>query len=288
MAGGLISVLIPTYNRCRALESTLKSLDCQTETGRPFEVIVVDDGSTDETEAFLQQCSFSYPFRSVRQENRGPAAARNLGLKLIQGDTVLFLNDDCTAAPDLVAQHRRYHREFGECAVLGHIEWSPEIVLAPEVKELARRFYFPYHLIEDPADAGFGYFITGNLSVPVRKVTEAGGFDEEFREAAFEDIELGYRLEQLGLRTRYNPHAIAYHLHQLTFDDLCDRHRKVAYWLYVFLRKHPEAKAAYIHQSALHEEFPIKRIECLQVVLSYMSYRGFKQGRADFDHSGTE
>lgn len=279
----LVSVVIPTYNRSEALQKALEALDAQDQEGRPFEVIVVDDGSTDGTAAYLAKAEFSYPLRSIRQENKGPAAARNRGLELAEGETVLFLNDDCLAAPNLLAEHLRYRREFGEIAVLGHIEWSPEIVLAQEVETLVKTFYFPFQQITDPEDVPFVFFITGNLSVPLAKVREAGGFDEDFREAAFEDIDLGYRLEKLRVRVRYNRSALAYHYHHLDFDDLCDRHQKVGYWLQAFLAKHPEAEIYYQGMLNLYRgDFPVKEVPYLHLILSYMGYRGLKAGWAKF------
>ena len=84
---------------------------------------------------------------------------------------------------------------------------------------------------------------------------KAGGFDEDFREASCEDIELGYRLYRAGLPMRYDPGALAYHLHRLDFDDLFDRQRKFAYWLAIFLKKHPQAKAYYASLPAENDYF---------------------------------
>ncbi|MGE5578211.1 MAG: glycosyltransferase family 2 protein [Syntrophothermus sp.] len=281
----MISVIIPTYNRVNALRRALHALDNQTEEGGPFEAIVIDDGSTDGTATYLQGAAravaFSYPLRHIRQEHKGPAAARNLGLGTAAGGTVLFLNDDCLAAPDLLAQHRKYRREFGECAVLGHIHWSPEIFLAPEVRDLVKEFYFPYYQIQDHENVSFAFFITGNLSVPLQKVREAGGFDEYFSEAAFEDIDLGYRLQRLGVRMRYNPEAVAFHFHDLDFDSLCDRQEKIAYWLYAFLAKHPEAEPFYAGIKEFAQEFPLKKAHCLRVILSYLGHRGLKACKTD-------
>jgi glycosyltransferase involved in cell wall biosynthesis len=241
----LISVIIPTCNRRDILKRSLHALNNQIKDGRPFEVIVVDDGSQDGTADYLKRASFSFPFKYCVRKHKGPAAARNAGLKIAAGVTALFLNDDCLAAPDLLFQHRKYRQAFEDCAVLGQIKWSSEIPLTPTIKELLRVFYFPYYKISDPQNVSFNYFITGNLSVPIKKVMQAGGFDEDFTDAAFEDIELGYRLQRMGMRICYNPQALAFHFHQINYAQFCDRQQRVAYWLAFFVKKHPELKFHY-------------------------------------------
>ena len=283
----LISIIIPTCNRLQILKRTLHSLEKQTEGGQPFEVILIDDGSRDGTADYLKNASFSFPFHFFSQEHKGPAAARNAGLKTAGGKTVLFLNDDCLAAPDLLYQHRRFRQKHGECAVLGRIEWPPEVPLPPAVKELAYDYCFPYKKIINPAYVPFHYFITGNLSAPLPEVVAAGGFDEFFKDAACEDIELGYRLQHRGLRLRYNPASVAFHLHKLDFDQLCNRQLKAAYWFQAFAAKHPEATAHFQGVLACREEYPflenkLENKKALKLILRYMMYRGSKAGKKDF------
>lgn len=283
----LFSIIIPTCNRLQILKRSLHSLEKQTEGGPPFEVILINDGSQDGTADYLKRANFSFPFHFFSQEHKGPAAARNIGLKKAEGNTILFLNDDCLAAPDLLFQHRKFRQEYGECAVLGKIEWSPEISLSPEVKDLADDYCFPYKKIINPANVPFHYFITGNLSAPLPEVIAAGGFDEHFQDAAYEDIELGYRLQRRGLRLRYNPAAVAFHLHKFNFDQLCNRQLKAAYWFQAFAAKHPEAATRFQGAPACRDEFPLlknkyENKKALKLILKYMMYRGSKAGKRDF------
>lgn len=278
----LISVIIPTCNRLPVLKRVLGTLEKQTKEGGPFEVIVIDDGSKDGTAEYLASAGLSFSCSCIRQQRQGPAAARNAGLKRARGETVLFLNDDCLAAPDLLFQHRRGRQKFGECAILGRIEWSAEIPLLPEVRNLIKIYYFPFGKIKTPWNVHFAYFITGNLSMPLKKVLEVGGFDEDFTDAAYEDIELGYRLWQSGSRLCYNPGAVALHVHHLNFDEFCDRQRKVAYWLYAFLAKHPEVMNLYPGLSNYIEKFPFTNKDSYNLILNYMMYRGASAGREAF------
>ncbi len=271
----LFSVIIATRNRADALKRCLQALDRQEESGKPFEVIVVDDGSTDGTETSAKNNSYKFPLKYIKQEARGPAAARNTGLEKACGDIALFLNDDCLAIPGLLTRHRVTHPGQYECTVLGRIEWAPEYDADPLLKELVDKHYFPYYQIVDREEVSFAYFITGNLSVPLQKVKEAGGFDERFSEAAFEDIELGYRLDKMGLNMKYDPEALAYHLHDLDFNALFDRQQKVAYWLNAFLEKHPEAQKLYPGADSA-PGLPVYNRSCLEMILRYASYRGLK------------
>jgi len=279
----LISVIIATRNRSEVLLRSLYALDAQSEEGWPFEVIVVDDGSTDGTGSLVKSASVNFPLSCFSRPPGGPAAARNAGLERAKGRVVLFLNDDCLADGELLARHRERLREYGgECAVLGRIEWAPEVECSALLRELVGKYYFPFYQIEGQEEVSFAYFITGNLSAPLEKIKEAGGFDEDFREAAFEDVELGYRMYQLGVPLKYNPSALAHHAHSLDFDDLFERQRKIAYWLNVFLAKHPEAAKFYpgINTSSL-PELPAGNRSCLEMILRYASYRGLKEGRVE-------
>ena len=94
------SLVIPTYNKKEFLELTLESLVNQTYSHENFEVIVVDDGSTDGTSAFLSE-STHFPFQLVYigQENAGRAAARNAGILRARGETIVFIDDDQIVPP---------------------------------------------------------------------------------------------------------------------------------------------------------------------------------------------
>lgn len=76
---------------------------------------------------------------------------------------------------------------------------------------------------------------------------------------------------------RYDPGALAYHYHHLEFDDIFDRQQRFAYWLAVFLAKHPQAKAFYAGLLAATDHFAVPKRECLQLLLKYAAYRGFKE-----------
>ncbi|MBI3998716.1 MAG: glycosyltransferase family 2 protein, partial [Armatimonadetes bacterium] len=120
-----LSVVIPTLNRREVLKRVLDALAHQTYPADRYEVVVVDDGSTDGTQDVVEAAGRTGPpaVRYVRQTpgKRGPASANNLGIKAAQGEWILFLNDDVVADPHLVEEHVRFHRAYGDIIVQGRV-----------------------------------------------------------------------------------------------------------------------------------------------------------------------
>jgi len=108
-----ISVIIPTFNRAEQLRLCLDSLSRQTAAPETFEVVVVDDGSTDGTEEMLRTYGAPFPLRVEQQANRGPGAARNRGIELAAGAFCLFMDDDILADPQFVSEHLLAQRAGG-------------------------------------------------------------------------------------------------------------------------------------------------------------------------------
>lgn len=189
-----VSVIIPTYNRAPYLARALGALRQQTVAAGAFEVIVVDDGSTDDTAAVLGQ-AWPFPLQSVRQTNQGPAAARNAGIALARSEIILFIDDDVVPAVDLVARHLRAHAEPGR-VVIGRM--APPKGRQPcwaewELRTLERQYT---HMIGGIFEPTPRQFYTANASVRREDVQRAGMFDVRYRRA--EDVELAYRLEEGG------------------------------------------------------------------------------------------
>lgn len=230
MSSPVISIVIPTYNRRTILEKCLKALFQQTGPVPDFEIIVVDNGSNDGTPDFIAHIAEHAPVetRYLCQPNRGPAAARNLGIINARGWLILFLGDDIIATSDLVHKHLRYHVDYpGESlAVLGFVTWSHEIPITPFMRwlEQGEGAQFAYEIVACYADnVPYKYLNTANVSIPRQVLLDVGLFDEDFPSAAQEDVELGFRLSQHGTRIVYAPSAIGYHLHPTTPAQACQR-----------------------------------------------------------------
>ena len=236
------SVVIPTYERPQTLFRVLDALAVQAE-APPFEVVVVDDGSRDDTPARLRAHAPTYPFRHFTQENAGPAAARNRGVREAAGRLVLFLGDDTVPEPGLLAVHARAHAERGAdpVAVLGYTTWPRERRVSPFLHHINEYgLQFGYGLIEDPERVPFNFFYTSNISLPRALLLEVGLFDTTFPYAAWEDIEIAYRMTRRGLRIVYRPEAVTRHHHDISFASFRRRQESSGESAAVFFGKHPE------------------------------------------------
>jgi GT2 family glycosyltransferase len=206
----------------------------------PFETIVINDGSSDDTDAAMSQRR-GIVYR--RQENAGPGRARNHGVSLAQGEFVIFIGDDTVPEPRFVAEHARVHRDSGDdplVAALGYTGWPPgERVTAFMDYINDYGLQFGYRLIEDGAIVPFNFFYTSNISIS-RQLLGSEPFDTTFPAAAWEDIELAYRLDKEGLRIRYNAKAVTRHYHPMTVDSFARRQYTVGKSGAIFYRKHPE------------------------------------------------
>ena len=242
MAVPEVSVVVPTHNRLPVLTEVLSALVRQ-EGAPPFEVVVVDDGSTDGTPEWLRSRSFDLALRVFSQENRGPAAARNTGVSLSAGRWVAFLGDDTVPAVGWLAAHRAAHRRHGDdlhLAVIGYTGWHPRMRVTPFLRYINEHgLQFGYALIRDPEDVPFNFFYTSNLSLS-RELLLAEPFDLRFPYAAWEDIELAYRLKRRGLHLIYEPAATVAHDHPTDLARFAARQERAGYCAVVFYRLHPE------------------------------------------------
>lgn len=211
-----LSVIIPTRDRVEVLTETLERLIVQ-ETVLPFEVVVVDDGSTDATVATVRSRAAHSPVPvSVLEEGpRGPAAARNAGIAAARGTVCLFIGDDTWPRADLVERHGCLHRRRPEAqaALLGHVHWAPESRPSPFMDWLNSGVQFDFAQINDHENVRGSCFYTANVSAKRSFLMGSGGFDEGFPHAAFEDIELGLRLDRAGMRLVYDSAAVVEHFH---------------------------------------------------------------------------
>lgn len=241
-----ITVVIPTINRLAALTRCLAALEVQSLAREQFEVVVVDDGSTDGTTQYLAARAASGTCRYLALSQGGPARARNAGVRTALGRVIVFIGDDIYAAPDFLEQHLRVHAASpgDTTAVVGRTEWAQTVRITPLMR-YDRLGQFDYHDIDagrvDPDNLPFRFFYTSNVSI-ARSFLERHRlhFDEEFRHAMGEDGELAYRAFRHGLRLRYRPEALAYHDHPVTFTASRARFRLKGEVTILQARKHPE------------------------------------------------
>ncbi len=241
-----VSVVIPTYDRMDTLPEVLDALAAQ-QGAPPFEVVVVDDGSpggpAEYLEAQARSGLGSARLRFVVQENHGPAMARNRAVAMAEGGLVAFLGDDTVPSAGWLARHVEAHESrdgSSPTAVIGYTAWHSRMRLTPFLRYINDHgLQFGYALIEDPEDVPFNFLYTSNLSLP-RDLLVREPFDLGFPYAAWEDIELSYRLQRHGLRLVYEPSAEVAHDHPTDLARFAIRQERAGYCAVVFHRLHPE------------------------------------------------
>lgn len=233
-----LSVVIPTYNRLPILQKCLTALEHQqlrADSIAGYEVIVVDDGSTDQTVPWLQQADLPHT-KLVQQDHQGPAAARNLGVEQAIGDTIIFIDSDLVVTERFLQAHVDALRQGQK--TLGHdrLFTYGSVINTCNFEQPSAE---PYKL----TDFSAAYFATGNVAIGRDWLEKAGLFDTQFQLYGWEDLELGVRLKQFGLKLIKCPEAVGYHWHPpFTLDQLprlIDREIQRGRMGVLFYQKHP-------------------------------------------------
>ena len=239
-------MIIPTFNRWETLLKSLLALKKQTIDASAYEIIVVNDGSTDN--AYMGMSCFDKlgipNLKHLSQNKNGPGSARNLGIRHANGKILLFLGDDITASENLLEEHFLFHnKRFKEknIACLGYLTWPLNFSPAPFLQFLESWGQFLFENISDEDVLDYNYFYSSNISLKKDFLDEKNlSFDEDFKEAAWEDIEFGYRGEKEGLKIIFNRNAVGFHNHCQTLESSINRMGTSGRYLFVFLKKWPE------------------------------------------------
>ena len=221
MPGPSVSVIVPTYNRPVRLRRCLEALGETTYPREWFEVIVVDDGSSEPVDAVVEPVRDRLDVRLLRQANAGPAAARNAGAAVAHGGLLAFTDDDCRPAPGWLGALAGAHAETPDVLLGGWTENAlPENPYARVSQRLVSYLYAYYN----DRDSGASFFTSNNLAAPAEAFHRLGGFDTTFPLAAGEDRELCDRWQASGRSLRYVPHALVLHEHGMTLRGFWRQH----------------------------------------------------------------
>ncbi|MEL4898180.1 glycosyltransferase family 2 protein [Crocosphaera sp. Alani8] len=247
-----ISVVIPTYNRKPILEKCLKALEKQElkdDKVSGYEVVLVDDGSTDGTLEWLEENKHNFPHVSrFSQDHLGPAAARNLGVNKAKGDIIIFIDSDLVVTETFLQSHAN--------------------ALVEGRKKLGNDRLFTYGAVintcnfDDPrsepykiTDYSAAYFATGNVAIARKWLEKVGLFDTRFQLYGWEDLELGVRLKELGLKLIKCPEAPGYHWHPpfnlAQIPNLIDKEIQRGRMGVLFYQKHPTFEVRLMIQMTL-------------------------------------
>ena len=244
----LISVVIPTYNRLPILIKCLNALENQffIENPHNYEILIVDDGSTDGTTDWLKNNIDIFPhLRLLQQSHGGPAMGRNLGVNNSKGDLIVFIDSDLIVDKFFLSNHVDS--------------------LTSAWKKLGNRKCFTYGSVINTSnfdnpnsesfklqDLSWAYFATGNVAIDKKVLEISGLFDTSFQLYGWEDLELGERLRNMGVKLIKCPKAIGYHWHPaLALDQiphLIQIEKERAKMGLVFYQKHPTFRVKFIIQ----------------------------------------
>lgn len=209
------SVVVATYNRSALLTGVVGAIVGQTLPRERYEVIVVDDGSTDGTEALGAELAERHGLRYLRQDNQGAAAARNRGIREASGDVVAFTDDDCLVPPDWLARLADgYARHPEVVGVGGRLVAEASALRASAVARYEERVGREvFGAGEEEALGGFECPAGGTNNMSYRRATllEVDGFDEGFPPRVWgEDADLKRRITDAGGRLLYVPVTVVH------------------------------------------------------------------------------
>ena len=238
-----ISIVIPTFNRAALLPQTIPALASQhTAPDISYEVIFVSNGSTDNSEAILQDTVAKYPGTFgyfYIAPTGGPSAPRNVGIRAATGDVVIIMDDDVLPDADHVLQHAAFHKQFpgqqhaaiGELYVPEHMHSDP----------MSLFHAFNYAEVKDLERLSYLHFWTCNVSFKRQFMLDFGMFDESF--LYYEDVLCGHKLIGNGMHLHFWPSARGQHLHQLKPAGLPSKGIFTGRWMYAFSEKIPDPAA---------------------------------------------
>ena len=242
-----VSVVIPTYNRKPILEKCLKSLEKQTlnQNISDYEIVVVDDGSTDGTTSWIKNNSKILPHVVLyNQEHGGPALGRNLGVMKSKYEIIIFIDSDLIVLEDFLVSHINKLSSYWEknnkkCFTYGSVINTSNFK-KPENEK--------YKL----TDVSFAYFATGNVAISKELLLNIGLFDASFSLYGWEDLELGERLRKIGTKLIKCPEAIGFHWHPPfnceLIESLISQEKERARMALVFYKKHSNLRVRFMIQ----------------------------------------
>jgi len=234
------SVVIPTYNRQPILEKCLRAMESQVlraDSGvAGYEIVLVDDGSTDGTVEWLQANADEFSHVKLYEQNHeGAAIARNLGVQKAEGDTVIFIDSDLVVLDGFL----QYHADALNKA---YRQGNERVFTYGRVVNTCN-FDKPTSEPFKVTDYSRAFFATGNVAIAKKWLLEAGLFDAQFTQYGWEDLELGVRLKNNGLSLIKCPEAVGYHWHPAfsveELPELIDKEIQRARMGVVFYQKHP-------------------------------------------------
>ena len=230
-----ISVLIPTFNRSHQLRLCLDGFAHQSVAKEKFEIVVVDDGSTEDLASSLSGLEHQLNLRLLRTSNAGPATARNLALDHARASLLLLYDDDLRPSENVIDYCLEFHQQHPSEEDMALLQFGPDTMIAGSpFAAWAFRVLYPF-----PPDAGvhgWACFWSGTLTVK-KSLFRFGQFDPGYR--MLEDAELGLRLAlNADIRVHYEPRLMGSFTRRPTLQQICSRQYNLGYYTYVLAQQY--------------------------------------------------
>lgn len=248
-----LSVILTAYTNEKIVSRSIEAIADQTLPKDQYELIVIDDASTDKTYEVLQGFSQKHAMVLLRNEtNRGSAYSRNRAAAQAQNELLIFIQDDIIVERDFLEKHLAAHiaLDHEKAVIAGYTYWHPDLDKTPFMEYLDEGQQFDFARFQNMPKDEYGLikgdyllFYTSNLSLRISFFKSAGGFDETFMApgiAAYDDTELAWRLHKAGMQVYFAPEAKAGHLHQRTLESLCKRKYAEGFLSWKLTKKHPD------------------------------------------------
>jgi glycosyltransferase involved in cell wall biosynthesis len=230
----LISVVVPAHNAAHTLETCLRALNQQSLSRFEYEVIVVDDGSTDATALIARAAGARVATGGRAGHPAGPAAARNAGAREAHGDVILFTDADCEPLPDWIECMAAPLVDPGVVGVKGAYRSRQRELIARLIQAEFEDKYARMH-----RRATIDFIDTYSAAYRRDALLRAGGFDETFPLASVEDVELSFRLAEQGARLLFAPEARVWHVHATSLWLYLRKKARYGFWRALVYRWHP-------------------------------------------------
>lgn len=256
----LLSVIIPARDAAETLGDCLRALRSQSLGRDRYEVIVVDDGSSDHTPRIAE----AWADCLIRQTGRGPAAARNAGAVSAHGELLVFTDADCIPTPDFLERLSGAFQEAETVAAKGAYRTAQRGLVSRFVQQEYQHKYD--RMARRPR---IDFIDTYAAAYRRRVFLENGGFDASYLTASVEDQELSFRLARKGYGMVFVPSAIVFHRHDRTVGEYLRRKFGIGYWKAFLLRTHPERLVSDSHTPlAQRLQLLLAPLAMLQLVLA--------------------
>jgi glycosyltransferase involved in cell wall biosynthesis len=227
------SIIVPAYNAADWLPRCLAALQDQSIERADYEIIVVDDGSTDQTAATAERMLDQRHGHVIRAVHGGPAQARNIGARAALGNIILFTDADCEPAHDWLACMLAPFRDTQVSGAKGVYRTRQRSLVARFVQQ---EYQDKYDHMQNQRSIDF----VDTYAAAYRRdiFMSSGGFDAAF--IVDEDQELSFRLTASGRHLVFVPEAIVHHHHVTSLRRYMRRKFQIGYWKVLVLKRHPD------------------------------------------------